>query len=152
MTVRRAFLGTFFILGLTLLVIKSLATQGTDKTPDLTSLSDADIKTVTIQLERIACYGTCPAYSLTIHGDGRVEYNGKSNVKDKGTQEGRVETAAVKALLSEFAKARFFSLAEDYSEGKCARYCTDMTTVTTELGVKGMTHRVKHYYGCGDAP
>ena len=119
--------------------------------PDLGSLSDDDLKTVTVRLDRSRCYGTCPAYSITIHGDGRVEYDGKSNVKEKGAQEGRVEPAAIKALMSEFANAKFFSLAEDYSE-KCTRYCTDMPTVATELDVKGMAHRVKHYYGCGGAP
>jgi Domain of unknown function (DUF6438) len=152
MTLRRAFLGSLFILGFSLLVIKSLATQGTDKTPDLTSLSDADLKTVTIQLERIACYGTCPAYTLTIHGDGRVEYNGKSHVKETGAREGQIAADKIRSLGSEFAKAKFWGLDEDYSGKKCKGYCTDMATAVTELQVTGVTHRVKHYYGCGGVP
>jgi len=31
----------------------------------------------------------------------------------------------------------------------CARYCTDMSTAVTELNLKEVNHRVKHYYGCG---
>ena len=85
---QRLFMVRLLITGLSLLVIKSSLGHSGDQTPDLSSLSDADLKTVTIQLERTGCYGTCPGYSVTIHGDGRVEYNGKSHVKEIGTQEG----------------------------------------------------------------
>ncbi len=46
------------------------------QTLDLSSLSDNELKTVVIRLERTSCYGNCPAYSVTIHGDGRIEYAG----------------------------------------------------------------------------
>src|SRR5215467_6140087 len=108
MTFRRALFSTFCILGLSLLVIKSLPSQSTNKDPDLTSLSDDDLKTLTIQLERMPCYGICPGYSVTIHGDGRVEYNGKSHVKETGAREGQIVTDKIKALASEFAKAKFW--------------------------------------------
>jgi hypothetical protein len=141
------------IAGLSLLVIKSALGQSGDQTPGLSSLSDPDLKTVTIQLERTACYGTCPAYSVTIHGDGRVEYNGKSHVKEIGTREGQIKTDKIRALASVFAKVKFWGLAEDYSATKCkGRVCTDMATAITELSIRGATHRVKHYYGCGSAP
>jgi hypothetical protein len=152
MAFQRLFMVSFLVLGFSVLVIKSLATQGTDKTPDLTSLSDADLKTVTIQLERIGCYGTCPAYSVTIHDDGRIEYNGKSHVKATGTREGQVTIGRIRGLVLEFAKAKFWELDEDYSGKKCKGYCTDMATAITELKVRGATHRVKHYYGCGGVP
>ena len=54
--------------------------------PDLRSLSEADLKSLAIKLERTRCYGTCPAYVVTIHGDGRVEYDGKAHVKETGTR------------------------------------------------------------------
>src|SRR5215831_2460755 len=152
MNFRRALLGIFFILVSSLLVIKSVPSQGTNKGPDLTSLSDDDLKTLTIQLERMPCYGVCPGYSLTIHGDGRIEYNGKSHVKETGTREGQITIDKIKALALEFAKAKFWELDEDYSGKKCKGLCTDMATVVTELKVKGVTHRVKHYYGCGGVP
>ena len=123
-----------------------------DQTPDLTSLSDVDVNTIVIHMERMGCYGTCPAYTVAIHGDGRVEYSGKNHVKEKSAREGRVETAAIKTLLSEFARTKFLSLPEEYAEEKCRRYCTDMATVVTELTVKGKTYRVKHYYGCAAWP
>lgn len=128
---------------------KYLSNQG----PDLNSLSDADLKGITVQFERTGCYGSCPAYTLTIHGDGRIEYVGNKYVKVKGTQQGRVEEVRIKELISEFAKAKFLSLPEDDWEKKCAcRQCTDLPSAITELKVAGITHRVNHYYGCTCAP
>jgi hypothetical protein len=48
---------------------------------------------------------------------------------------------------------KFWGLNEDYdSAAKCKGYCTDMPTALTEVRIKGASHRVKHYYGCGGAP
>lgn len=135
-----------------LLVIKTVSAWPADQDPDLTSMSAADLKTVTVRLERTRCYGTCPAYTVTIHGNGRVEYDGKGHVAKKGKREGRIEADAIRALALEFAKAKFLTLPEEYLEANCSRYCTDMTTAVTEVKVRGVTHRVKHYYGCGGAP
>lgn len=141
------------VAGLSLLVIESALCQGGDHPPDLSSLSDADLKTVTIQLERIGCYGSCPAYTVTIHGDGRVEYNGKGHVKEIGTREGRIEMDRIRGVALEFGKMKFWGIGEDYSTAKCkGRVCTDMATAVTEITIKGATHRVTHYYGCGSAP
>jgi len=145
--------GTLLIVALALMANDvAISSQG-DKNPDLASLSDADFKTLTIILERTSCYGTCPAYTVTLHGDGRVEYTGRQNVNYKTKKEERVEISAIKTVVSEFAKTKFLSLPEDYSEEKCTcRRCTDMATALTEISVAGVTHRVKHYYGCACAP
>lgn len=49
-----------------LLFIASASARPSDPSLDLTSLPDADVKTLTVQLERTACYGNCPAYTVTI--------------------------------------------------------------------------------------
>lgn len=119
-----------------------------DDAPDLSSLSDEDLKTVILHFERMRCYGNCPAYTLTIAGDGRVDYAGKSYVKETGTKKDQIDKAALRQLIAEFARVKFWAFAEDYTGDKCKRQCTDMATVITELSVKGVSHRVKHYYGC----
>src|SRR3954468_13516883 len=119
---------------------------------DLTSISDADLKTVSIRLERTGCFGSCPAYAVTIHGDGRIEYEGKANVKEEGAHTAQISPPAIRTLVSEFERTKFMSL-PDYSEEKCTgRVCTDFPTAITQLTVKGTSHRVTHYYGCGAAP
>ncbi|HZV88152.1 MAG TPA: DUF6438 domain-containing protein [Candidatus Binatus sp.] len=142
---------TVLIASFSFLLVKSGLGHG-EQAPDLSSVSEADLKTVTIQLERVGCLGTCPAYSITIHGDGRVEYSGNGHVKETGGREGRIEPDKIRELLSQFAKAKFWDVAEDYTRAKCGRYCTDMATAVTAVTLKGATHRVKHYYGCGNAP
>jgi hypothetical protein len=126
--------------------------RGRHQPPELTSLADADFKTLTIDLERTQCYVTCAAYTLTIHGDGLVEYKGKAHVKETGAPEARIEIAKIKTLASKFAKVKFWEIAEEYSETKCSgRVCTDMPTAI-QLTIKGTTHKVRHYYGCASAP
>lgn len=39
---------------------------------------------VTITLERTVCFGVCPDYVVTVHGDGTVEYEGRNFVAVKG--------------------------------------------------------------------
>jgi hypothetical protein len=81
-----------------------------------------------------------------------VEYAGKKYVKTTGAQAGRIEPAAIKALVAEFTRAKFLTL-PDYAQEKCAcRRCTDMSSAVTEIVAGGVTHRVNHYYGCGCAP
>jgi hypothetical protein len=135
-----------------LFLITATSARAADQPPDLNSLSDTDLRTLTIRMERTGCFGNCPAYTVTIHGDGGVEYEGKSHVKESGAQQARLEPDTIKALTKEFSKANFLTLSEDYSEEKCARYCTDMPTAVTEINLKAVNHRVKHYYGCVGAP
>jgi hypothetical protein len=133
-------------------VPRSAVGQRAAQEPRLTSLSDADLSTLTIRLERTGCFGNCPAYTLTIHGDGRIEYSGKSYVKETGGHQGSMESEAIRSLVSDFAKARYWQLEEDYSGAKCNGFCFDMASATTQLDINGMTHRVRHYYGCGGVP
>ena len=48
-----------------------------------------DWNSVKITLSRTACYGTCPVYSIELHGDGTVLYSGKSNVAFIGVHRDR---------------------------------------------------------------
>jgi len=154
MALRRLFTVVLLVAISSLIAINAASGSLSAQTPDLSSLSDADLKAVTIRLERTHCYGNCPAYTVTIHGDGRVEYAGKDNVKMKGTRAGRADPGTIKALVAEFSRAKFLSLPEAYPEGpKCTcRQCTDMASAITEFSAAGVTHRVNHYYGCACAP
>ena len=141
------------VMGLLVFLTTPVSTTNHGHVQDLRSLTDEGIKSLTVRFERTACYGSCPAYTLTIHGDGRLQYFGKAHVKETGTREGRMDTDKIKSLLSEFSNANFMEIEEKYSVEKCrGRFCTDLPTATTEISIKGVTHRVTHYYGCGAAP
>ncbi len=118
----------------------------------LANLTDGELKAVVIQFERTGCYGNCPAYKLTVYGDGRAEYEGKKDVKETGRKEGRIDVADIKRMVSEFDKAGFFAI-DQFTEKNCScTLCTDMPTAITEIRIKGASHQVVHYYGCRCAP
>lgn len=102
-----------------------------------------------ITLERTVCFGTCPAYKLTIFDDGKVVYEGKEFVKHKGRAEGRITKTALEELVHEFERINYFSLADYYQEGQnCPEAWTDNPSATTSLNWKGKTKVVLHYQGC----
>ena len=107
-----------------------------------------NIKEVVITLERTACYGVCPVYALTIHGDGRVIYEGIRCVKIEGIRTTTISEDEIKQLIVEFQKIDYFSLEGSYEE----RNATDMPSVYTSLTVNGKTKTVRHYHGDFNAP
>jgi acetamidase/formamidase len=104
-----------------------------------------------ITLERTACFGTCPIYTLTIKSDGSVTFNGKRFTKTTGAANGKITQADFRALVSEFEKINYFSLPDAYAPGtkECPRMVTDMPSANTSIRLSGRAKSVAHYYGCG---
>ena len=65
---------------------------------------------VVIGLQRTPCIGQCPSYELTIHGDGRVVYEGREGVARTGRIEARIDTTIVAGLVNRFLSVCFFEL------------------------------------------
>jgi len=65
-----------------------------------------------ITLERWGCFGTCPAYTLSISGDGSVVYQGKAYVSSRGVHKGRVSQSNVQLLVQKFLDAKFFDMSD----------------------------------------
>ena len=70
---------------------------------------------VVITLERTPCFGTCPAYTVTVNGRGQVIYEGRDFVRVKGTHRTTIDPKAVETLVGEFQGAKFFELENEYS-------------------------------------
>ncbi|UCC16738.1 MAG: hypothetical protein JSU58_10300 [Dehalococcoidales bacterium] len=103
---------------------------------------------VVITLERTACHGFCPIYSLTIHGDGTVIYEGEDFVKTVGRANSVISKEKVEQLISEFEKVDYDSLKNAYTE----KTITDAPTVITSITRNGKTKTVEHYHGDFSAP
>lgn len=71
-------------------------------------------KDLIIRLERTMCPGACPDYSLFIHGDGKIVYEGRHYVAAKARHEGQISRAQVKQLFDEFYRIGYFSLKDRY--------------------------------------
>src|SRR5664280_81046 len=108
-----------------------------------------DASTV-ITLARTVCYGTCPAYSLRIVGDGSVTYQGTNYVKVLGAASEQIPVSDVQALVDQMMQANYFGLSVPDS---CPQGInTDAPDYTTSLTLSGQTHTVPHYAGNQCAP
>ncbi len=102
----------------------------------------ADWKSLRITLDRSACFGSCPDYSLEVHGDGKVFYSGRSFVKYRDAHSGRISASAVREIVSAFRAADFFWLMPEYAAG-----ITDLPMYTTSISFDGKKMSVRDYAG-----
>jgi hypothetical protein len=109
------------------------------------SLGFAQSSEPVITLQRTACFGTCPVYSLKIYADGRVTYEGKEFVKTKGRAKGRITKQALEELVEEFMKIHYLKLK---SKPDCVEEWTDHPSALRSLSWKGEKNAVLHYHGC----
>ena len=101
---------------------------------------------VEITLERTACYGTCPIYTISISGDGSVTYRGEQFVKTIGVQKYNISSGDVEELVALIYQKSFFSLRDRYEIG-----ATDMPTVITTVRVGDQIKSVENYGRAGPA-
>ena len=76
-----------------------------------------------IQLQRTTCFGTCPAYTVTLWRDGRATYSGREYAPRTGEFQGQVEWARYGWLCYLLEALHFDQLKPDYSAN-----VTDMPT------------------------
>jgi hypothetical protein len=135
-----------------LLSLASCARNEAASNPDRSSPSATSGPAIT--LERTACFGGCPIYTISVSPSGEVRFEGRAHVRKLGLATGKVPPERVAALLSELERGGYFTFAERYTspEPTCGRYATDSPSVITSVTVRGRTKRVIHDYGCGNAP
>ena len=108
-----------------------------------------------IRLERTACFGSCPAYSVTIDAQGNVTYYGKDFVRVKGRQRDRIPVAEVRALLDTAERIGFFEMREHYRTVRnpdgSETIVTDMPTAFVSLTTAGRSKRIEDYFGTPEA-
>lgn len=109
---------------------------------ETTAAQPADSGPVMITLERTACFGACPVYTVSIDGDGAVIYTGRRFVGVTGERHGQASRADVQALLQAFDAARFESLNDAYRA-----HVTDLPSQIITLTRNGHTKRVLDYAG-----
>jgi hypothetical protein len=122
--------------------------------PQRVADAPAPAQDVTITLERRPCFGTCPVYSITVAGDGRVRYEGTAHVSLIGSDTSSITSDQLTVLVAEFDRVGYGQMADRYAYGEpsCPSYVSDSPTTVTSLTRRGTTKRVEHDYGCVDAP
>ena len=94
-------------------------------------------------LERTVCFGSCPDYSIEIHGDGQTIYEGRRFVRVHGRVTGRIPQPQVDAL---FAKAACAHPEKWKSEYTWPVTDNPTATVTVDLAGDGAAPVVVHDY------
>lgn len=103
---------------------------------------------VAITLERTACRGVCPIYTVTILEDGTVKYVGENFVDVTGEQTLELEPETVESMVEAFDNAGYF----DWDEAYDTETVTDLPSVITSVTKDGETHRIVRYVGDTSAP
>lgn len=113
-----------------------------------------DLALPLLTLVRGPCYGRCPEYTVSLYGDGRVEYQGTAAVAVTGAASGRADSAAVWAayevLLANGVSAADTVYGVDHPV--CQPYIPDTPVVTLGVQVARSVRRIQFEAGCAGAP
>ncbi len=105
--------------------------------PPITDLANASIR-----LERTGCFGSCPSYSVTIRGDGKIDHYGGRFVSISGHQTATIAPSEFSNLLEQFRAANFFALDGMYQAG-----VTDSPTYVLKVKLGESSKEVLDYVG-----
>ena len=103
-----------------------------------------------ITLERPGCWRGCADYRVTIAADGKVVFEGKENVRVKGTAQTQISREKVLLLVEMIVKAKYFSLRDQYAskEDGCRTIGADFNGAIVSVVMNGRSKTIDHYFGC----
>src|SRR5215468_11133982 len=93
----------------------------------LATASAADATFDRITFTRTVCFGTCPAYSISVTGKGMISYGGDRFVSQKGARTAKLDAADVKRLEAALKTANVDAMRDSYAEpgDGCESLATD---------------------------
>ncbi|MEQ8908078.1 MAG: DUF6438 domain-containing protein [Vicingaceae bacterium] len=94
------------------------------------------------RIQRTACFGRCPIYTLSVYQSGYVEYLGEKWVEKEGRYATKVDQAVLDKLMKMAKEIQFFDLKHQYD----SKYVTDLPSTITSLKEKGDFHIVVSRY------
>ena len=100
-----------------------------------------------VTLARTRCFGTCPAYVVTINGSGKVEFHGQSFVCAENPPSAQIDPELVRGLIAGLNAVGYFALPNFES-----RDVTDFPNATVTVKIGAISHTVNHYQGDRSAP
>ena len=91
-----------------------------------------------ITMEKTACHGKCPVYTITIYGTGKAEYEGKNNVKKPGKYEKQLSRDETMKLFKAFDASNFSDFQSEYDTG-----ATDVPSTLISFYHRGYKKNIK---------
>ncbi|KRE90766.1 hypothetical protein ASG87_01125 [Frateuria sp. Soil773] len=113
-----------------------------------TATRAGDAAQPSVTLQRTTCFGSCPAYAVTVSPDGRVSFEGQMHVQAKSAS-ARVDAGRYAAILAAVRQAGLESMRDNYvAHGNgCDQVATDMPSIRIALA-GARTKSVYFYLGC----
>ncbi len=105
-----------------------------------------NIDTVMVELSRGPCYGACPAYTITVRGDGQIQYVSEPGYSRLQTRKsGTIEREKIVKVLQMLDHVDFMTL-----EGRAFFWGFDSPSIGVRTSVDGKTKQVvsdTHFVG-----
>jgi Domain of unknown function (DUF6438) len=101
-------------------------------------------------LERSICYGTCPAYRLSLSSSGAVRFQSRNPGEETRSATDTTSAVMLPSLVSRAKDAGFFQLPGEIATDSllCRNRATDHPTVIVSIYTKSGLKRVEDYHGC----
>lgn len=98
-----------------------------------------------IRLERTACYGWCPIYTVVVHGDGTVDYTGTKYVGLVGEAHTKVSRDIVEDLVDRLQDLEFWQMRDRYDD-----LASDIPSAVVSLRIGDRSKEVVNRWIRGD--
>ena len=136
---------------LTLTAVLSLGAGAAD--PGAASPTGGRTDTLTsIEVSNSGCYGSCPSYSIALHADGTVVFNGQAFTEKTGEHRKKVDPALFQAIAAKAAAMNLRHMDGNFGPGSasCPISRTDASGGHISAQYKGEKEpkHVNWYSGC----
>jgi hypothetical protein len=103
-----------------------------------------------VSLDRSACFGTCPVYSVEIRADGNAVFAGAEHVKTPGRHNSKLSQSELALLSSALREVKLETMRDQYvtAEDGCVNLPTDHPSFSVSVKQSGTTKTVVFYTGC----
>lgn len=127
-------------------VVKKEAVEVVEKesTPFIEQAKKDLPDSLVVRLQRTACFGRCPIYTLSFYKDGTAIFKGEKWVEKEGLYKGRVTESNLNNIISKAKEIGFYEMDNQYD----SEYVTDLpSTITTLKGESGFKVVANRYEG-----
>jgi len=106
-----------------------------------------------LSLERQACYGFCPMYTVSVDAQGLVTYSGERFVKLKGTHKAQLSKSQLTRLYKALERAKLGQYKNEYKNMDVTDNPSAILKVSgIKIGARVGSKTIEHYFGDKSAP
>jgi (2Fe-2S) ferredoxin len=113
-----------------------LETDGMEETA-----KNAFPKNAIARIQRTACFGRCPIYTLTVYKDGIVIYEAEKWVEKEGTFQTKVDQKVIQQLMKKAESVNYFGMKNVYDSAQVTDLPSTITSLRTEDQLKIIVNR-----------